>query len=64
MKIEPDIENNEITFTVKTDRLGKWGIIHAIEQVNDYWKNVRHHAVYKRRDFESIIIKIERVDVL
>jgi len=62
--MEYEINDKEITFTVKTDQPGKWAIVVAVDQVSKFWHEVRHHAVFKREAFEKVIIKIERVDFL
>jgi len=59
-----EVNDNEITFKVKTDQPGKWAIVEAIRQTLDFWRTVRHHATFKRKAFETVIIKIERVDFL
>jgi len=53
-----------ITFTVETTQPGKWAIIDALEQVTKFWHEVRHHATFKRKAFETITIKIERDDLV
>lgn len=55
---------DEIFFTVRTDHVGKGAILHAIKQVDDFWKNVDHYATFRRKDFDRIVIEIERVNVL
>jgi len=59
-----EVNDKEITFTVDTDQLGKWAIIEALKQTLGFWKTVRHHATFRRKAFETIIVKINRVDVL
>lgn len=61
MKYEENGE--EIFFTTKTERIGKHAIIHAIEQVLEFWKGVPRWATFDRKDFDRIIIEIERVGV-
>ena len=51
---------DSIIFDVDTDRHGKWGIVNALEQVTLFWKTVAHYEVFRRKDFDSIIIKITR----
>ena len=61
MKYEEN--ENEITFTVDTERLGKWAIIHALNQVTAFWREVAHYATFNRKNFETLTIKINRVGV-
>ena len=56
--------DNEIVFTVDTDRLGKWAILYAIEQVDEFWRKVAHYNTFGRKNFETVTIKINRVDFL
>lgn len=53
-----EIVDNDIIFEVDVDQLGKWVIVESLEQVLNFWKNVRHYAVFKRQAFDSVIIKI------
>ena len=55
---------DSIIFDVKTDRMGKWGIVDALTQVNLFWKTVAHYEVFRRKDFDSIIVKINRDGVI
>ena len=54
---------NEIIFEVDTEQIGKWGIVDALTQVNLFWKTVAHYEVFRRKDFETITVKINRVGV-
>ena len=55
---------DSIIFDVDTDRIGKWAIIDALEQVTLFWKTVAHYEVFRRKDFDAIIVKINRDDVM
>jgi len=55
---------DSIIFCVKTDKMGKWGIVDALDQVSLFWRTIAHYEVFKRKNFDSIIVKINREDVM
>ena len=55
-----EIVDNDIVFTVQTEQPGKWAMIDALNQVIDFWKDVKFYRVLRRQSFDSIIIRIDR----
>ena len=55
---------DSIIFCVKTDKMGKGGIVDALDQVSLFWRTIAHYEVFKRKNFDSIIVKINREDVM
>jgi len=58
-----EVRNNDIIFNIKTEQPGKWAIIDVLKQLLDFWKKVKFHKVFRRQQFDSVIIKIDRCSV-